>query len=51
MTDGYLKEFDATIQSVKDGKFIVLDQTAFYPKGGGQPHDTGMLRTDRYHMK
>ncbi|MBN1135957.1 MAG: alanyl-tRNA editing protein [Anaerolineae bacterium] len=23
---------------------VVLDQTAFYPTGGGQPHDTGMLK-------
>jgi misacylated tRNA(Ala) deacylase len=29
--------------SVKDGKYIVLDQTPFYPRGGGQPHDTGKI--------
>lgn len=45
LEDSYLRECDATVVSVKDGKFVVLDQTVFYPKGGGQPHDTGrMLR-------
>lgn len=43
MEDSYLKEFQATVKSVKDGKFIVLDKTAFYPKGGGQPCDTGKM--------
>src|SRR3989338_7763189 len=43
MTDSYLKEFEATVESVKDDKFVVLSQTAFYPKGGGQEHDTGAL--------
>jgi misacylated tRNA(Ala) deacylase len=31
------------VVSVKDGKYIVLDQTVFYPKGGGQPCDTGKI--------
>ena len=39
LSDCYLKEFDATVESVKDGKFVVLDQTAFYPNAGGQPWD------------
>ena len=43
MTNSYLKEFQAVVQSVKDGKFIILDRTAFYPQGGGQPHDTGII--------
>lgn len=43
MDDCYLKEFDAKVVSVKDGRFVVLDRTAFYPKGGGQPNDTGKL--------
>lgn len=43
MNDSYLKEFEATVKSVKDEKFIVLDKTAFYPNGGGQPFDTGKL--------
>ena len=43
MNDSYLKEFEATVESVKDDKFVVLDKTAFYPSGGGQPHDTGVM--------
>jgi misacylated tRNA(Ala) deacylase len=47
MKDPYIQEFDATVQSVKDDKFVVLDQTAFYPNSGGQPYDTGVLIRDR----
>ena len=43
MNDSYIKEFEAVVESVKDNKFIVLDKTAFYPSGGGQPHDTGVF--------
>lgn len=38
----YIKEFDATvIKNKKD--YVCLDQTAFYPLGGGQPSDIGIL--------
>lgn len=43
LKDCYLKEFDAIVESVKDGRYIVLSQTAFYPSSGGQPHDTGSI--------
>lgn len=40
--DSYIKEFDARV--VRSGpRFVVLDITAFYPEGGGQPSDTGTL--------
>ncbi|MFC2124468.1 alanyl-tRNA editing protein [Bacteroidota bacterium] len=43
-TDSYLKEFEASvIETDPDHNAIVLDQTVFYPTGGGQPHDTGKL--------
>jgi misacylated tRNA(Ala) deacylase len=41
--DSYLKETQATVVSVEEGKFVILDQTIFYPKGGGQPNDTGKI--------
>ncbi len=44
-TDSYLREFEATVTAVEGGA-VVLDRTAFYPGGGGQPHDTGTLSAD-----
>lgn len=46
--DVYQKEFEAKVLlSGKDerGYYVVLDQTAFYPEGGGQPSDRGVLGT------
>ena len=43
-TDSYLKEFSATIQTVDaQTRAVVLDRSAFYPGGGGQPCDFGTL--------
>jgi len=43
-TDAYLKEFSAVITSVDvETRAVVLDQSAFYPGGGGQPCDFGSL--------
>ena len=43
-TDAYLKEFDAKITTVDvQSRAVVLDQSAFYPAGGGQPCDFGTL--------
>ena len=41
-TDSYIKEFEATVTKVADG-FVVLDRTAFFPEGGGQASDDGMI--------
>jgi len=41
-TDSMLHEFEAQVVDVVDGG-VVLDRTAFYPGGGGQPCDTGWL--------
>ncbi|MBN2458348.1 alanyl-tRNA editing protein [Candidatus Woesearchaeota archaeon] len=43
LKDSYMKEFSSTVESVKDDKFVVLMETAFYPNMGGQPYDTGKL--------
>ena len=43
LEDSYLRRCDATVASIKDGKYVILDQTIFYPKGGGQPWDTGKI--------
>ncbi len=41
--DSSMREFEAVVEAVRpDG--VVLDRTAFYPLGGGQPGDTGELR-------
>ncbi len=41
--DMYLQEFKATVESVTDEKFVILDKTAFYPKSGGVDGDTGTI--------
>ena len=46
MDDSYLKEWDANVTDVKDDKYIILDNTAFYPKGGGQPFDEGIISSN-----
>jgi misacylated tRNA(Ala) deacylase len=46
LRDAYQHGFDATVVAVRDDQ-VALDRTAFYPTGGGQPHDTGTLADSR----
>jgi len=41
--DSYLRSCDAAVIEVRD-EAVVLDRTVFYPRGGGQPGDSGVLR-------
>lgn len=43
MKGNYIKEFTATVTKQKDD-YICLNQSAFYPLGGGQPSDTGIIK-------
>jgi misacylated tRNA(Ala) deacylase len=43
--DAYLKEADASVTAVEE-RGVRLDRSIFYPTGGGQPGDTGVLRWD-----
>jgi misacylated tRNA(Ala) deacylase len=42
LKDSYTKEFEAHVENL-DGREVILDRTAFFPGGGGQPPDKGSL--------
>ena len=41
--DESIRNFHAKVLKVVEGKYIILDQTAFYARGGGQEPDTGQI--------
>ena len=43
LDDAYLRTFRGRVVEVRDENQVALDRTAFYPTGGGQPHDRGQL--------
>jgi misacylated tRNA(Ala) deacylase len=43
LRDAYQRSVDAVVGAA-DGERVALDRTVFYPTGGGQPHDIGVLR-------
>jgi alanyl-tRNA synthetase len=44
--DAYQRRFEAQVLGVIEGKHVILDQTAFYPQGGGQEADAGFLEAE-----
>jgi misacylated tRNA(Ala) deacylase len=44
--DAYMRECTATVTAINDRGGIVLDRSVFYPTGGGQPGDAGVLSWD-----
>ncbi|MCA9971225.1 MAG: alanyl-tRNA editing protein, partial [Anaerolineales bacterium] len=47
LTDAYTQTFEARVTAHVAGG-VVLDRTAFYPGGGGQPHDQGKLTVESH---
>jgi misacylated tRNA(Ala) deacylase len=46
-TDAYRRSFDAAVVEVdRDAARVALSRTVFYPGGGGQPHDLGVVQWD-----
>ena len=48
--DSHLINFSATVAQIPDaddGRFLVLNQSAFYPEGGGQPCDAGYINSTK----
>ena len=43
--DPYLKEFETEVAGI-DGSNVILKDTIFYPTGGGQPHDKGLISSN-----
>jgi len=42
--DAYARSCEATVVAVNERGGVILDRTVFYPTGGGQPGDSGVLR-------
>lgn len=50
-SDPYFRETVGTVSAITDEGGIVLDRSIFYPQGGGQPGDSGILRWDGHEIE
>ena len=50
LSEAYAKEFEGTVKVVS-GPAVILDRTVFFPSGGGQPFDTGILTSEKGEFK
>lgn len=51
-TDAYLKEFHARVTGTDpERSALILDRSAFFPGGGGQPADTGRIECEGVHIR
>ena len=50
LRDSYARELDAKV-TFAEGSNILLDRTVFYPTGGGQPCDTGIIKNGATEFK
>lgn len=47
----YIEKFKAEVLKILEDKYVILDKTAFYPEGGGQPADVGILKMEKSESK
>lgn len=50
-SDPYCRETVGTVSAITDEGGIVLNRSIFYPQGGGQPGDSGILRWDGHEIE
>ena len=44
--DAYLRDAEANVTSLTEEGGILVDRSVFYPRSGGQPGDSGVIKWD-----